>query len=237
MAWFETAYAADWSHPDDDTTARGREYIWATSLDHAERVAQRRYLNEVVLGPVTKAAKVPAPASEILTSDQPVTDKISAITRLCMLARVSDIVAESESLGDMGLIHRALRALTHPERRGIKALTRRVKEIERAIPGYLEASSADLRVLNDVENGEIDADRVLRANIGVFKTVIVAGWDHDDDEAFAASTSHQPDILWLIERYREYLMTPDEDEFEDFDDDPDGEPIPCEVINFARKSR
>ena len=58
---------------------------------------------------------------------------------------------------------------------------------------------------------DIDPDNVLSANIGVYKTVILIGFNHDDEEIFASSTSDLTECLWLAEKFKKFLLSEEEE--------------------------
>jgi hypothetical protein len=53
---------------------------------------------------------------------------------------------------------------------------------------------------------DIDPDKVLMGAVGHLGSVVVIGWDKDDQLFFAASNGYNPDTLWLIECARRALI-------------------------------
>lgn len=54
-------------------------------------------------------------------------------------------------------------------------------------------------------------DKVLKSAIGKLESVIIIGYDKNENEYFASSIADSGDILWLIERCKQELLTLSED--------------------------
>ena len=52
----------------------------------------------------------------------------------------------------------------------------------------------------------IDPDKVLSAAIGELDSVVIIGWDKDDDLWFSISHSEKEGILYLLESAKKNLM-------------------------------
>lgn len=58
---------------------------------------------------------------------------------------------------------------------------------------------------------DLDPDRILEANKGVFEGVVIMGWDHDGREHFASSYADGGTVLWLLEKCKKRLLEVDPD--------------------------
>lgn len=59
---------------------------------------------------------------------------------------------------------------------------------------------------------DIPPDRVLEGAIGQMEGVVILGYDRDGYEYFASSYADGGDVLWLLERCKQALLsTPDRD--------------------------
>lgn len=54
--------------------------------------------------------------------------------------------------------------------------------------------------LNNVTRLDIPVDRVLESAKGELKSVVILGYDKDDEEYFASSIADGADVLWLLRR-------------------------------------
>lgn len=70
----------------------------------------------------------------------------------------------------------------------------------------------DVVDLNGVTSLDLDPDKVLEAAKGNIDHVIVIGYHKDGSEYFASSTSYVPDIVWLLERYKHFLLNNAQDQ-------------------------
>jgi hypothetical protein len=66
--------------------------------------------------------------------------------------------------------------------------------------------SAEIITLNMETWLDIPADRVLEGVMGKLSTVLLVGYDSDEQPYFAASTSNKGDMLLMIERLRKRLL-------------------------------
>jgi hypothetical protein len=53
---------------------------------------------------------------------------------------------------------------------------------------------------------DIDPDQVLQEAIGKVQGVVVAGYDEDGEEYFASSYGSVAETLFLLERFKKYLL-------------------------------
>jgi hypothetical protein len=53
---------------------------------------------------------------------------------------------------------------------------------------------------------DIDPDQVLQKAIGKVQGVVVAGYDEDGEEYFASSYGSVAETLFLLERFKKYLL-------------------------------
>jgi hypothetical protein len=53
---------------------------------------------------------------------------------------------------------------------------------------------------------DIDADTVLTGNIGKFNSVVLMGWDKENEIVFASSLADEGEMLWLAEKFKTFLM-------------------------------
>ena len=52
----------------------------------------------------------------------------------------------------------------------------------------------------------IDPDLVLKNSIGKLESAIVIGYTHGEEEYFASSIPDGPAALWLMERFKKFLL-------------------------------
>lgn len=57
---------------------------------------------------------------------------------------------------------------------------------------------------------DIPADRVLEAWIGKLESVVIMGWDKEEEEVFVSSLADGADALWLMERFKLRLLQDDD---------------------------
>lgn len=53
---------------------------------------------------------------------------------------------------------------------------------------------------------DIPADQILKESIGAFESVVILGWDKEENEVFCSSLADATEILWLLERLKLILM-------------------------------
>ncbi len=56
---------------------------------------------------------------------------------------------------------------------------------------------------------DVPADNVLSGALGELSQVIVIGVDKDGEEYFASSTAFKPELLWRVERFKNWMMSED----------------------------
>lgn len=66
--------------------------------------------------------------------------------------------------------------------------------------------SAEIITLDMETRLDIPPDRVLEGAMGQLSTVLLIGYDSDEQPYFAASTSNKGDMLLMIERLRKRLL-------------------------------
>ena len=62
-----------------------------------------------------------------------------------------------------------------------------------------------------ITTDDIDPNLVLTAAVDKLKTVVVLGWENDENGTMyvAGSTSDGPDLLWLVEKFKHKLLAGD----------------------------
>jgi len=53
---------------------------------------------------------------------------------------------------------------------------------------------------------DIPADQILEGNMGLFESVIIIGYDKDENERFCSSLADDSETLWLLERFKKALL-------------------------------
>ena len=53
---------------------------------------------------------------------------------------------------------------------------------------------------------DLPCDQILEKAIGKLDTVIILGYDKDENEYFASSVSDGAEVLWLMERMKKQLL-------------------------------
>jgi hypothetical protein len=61
--------------------------------------------------------------------------------------------------------------------------------------------------LNTITRLDIPVDRVLEAASEVLESVVVIGWDNNEEFYFASSIADGPDVLWLLEHAKKGLLS------------------------------
>ena len=59
---------------------------------------------------------------------------------------------------------------------------------------------------------DIDPDNMMAANTGQFESLIMIGRGKDGDIRSCSSTSNEPEMLWLIEKFKQYILSEYDDE-------------------------
>ena len=60
--------------------------------------------------------------------------------------------------------------------------------------------------LNNITYLDILPDRILENNIGKLESVVILGYDKDDNEYFASSIADGGDVNWLLDRCKKQLL-------------------------------
>ena len=63
--------------------------------------------------------------------------------------------------------------------------------------------------LNNITYLDIEPDRILEAAKGKLDSVVILGYDKDDNEYFASSIADGSDVLWLMRRCEKQLLETD----------------------------
>ena len=58
---------------------------------------------------------------------------------------------------------------------------------------------------------DIDPDEMLQKNIGEYKSVILIGYNQDDNLLFASSIGDRAECLWIAEKFKQFLLREDEE--------------------------
>jgi len=58
--------------------------------------------------------------------------------------------------------------------------------------------------------GEVDPDEVLKSPVGKLETAIVLGVEKETGEYYFASSTRKNETLWIVEKFKQYLMELDE---------------------------
>lgn len=64
----------------------------------------------------------------------------------------------------------------------------------------------DVIQANFITQADLPPDRVLEAALDKLEGVIVIGYTKDGEEYFASSYGDAPEMLWLIERFKQRLF-------------------------------
>jgi len=138
MPWFMTAYYADGSPPpgiEESWVGAFGGYIFANSMRQAKAFAKRRGLNEGVAWRCGQAAPYRLPSEWIAKRRPDPTDVFHSLIWMGHLALKSGVATVDEVFGDEGIVHVYAHMRSGRPRR--KELIKRVREIERRIPGLL----------------------------------------------------------------------------------------------------
>ena len=54
---------------------------------------------------------------------------------------------------------------------------------------------------------DLPPDRVLEAARGKLSSVVIIGYDNEENEYFASSIADGPEVLWMLERAKMKLLT------------------------------
>jgi hypothetical protein len=54
---------------------------------------------------------------------------------------------------------------------------------------------------------EVPPDKVLKGAVGCMNQVLVLGYDKEGEEYFASSWGDRAELLWLVERFKQQLMS------------------------------
>ena len=66
--------------------------------------------------------------------------------------------------------------------------------------------------LNNVTYLDIAPDRILENTKGKLESVVILGYDKEEEEYFASSIADGADVLWLLRRCEKQLLETEEDE-------------------------
>ena len=53
---------------------------------------------------------------------------------------------------------------------------------------------------------DIPPDKILENNMGKFESIVIMGWDKEENEVYASSIADAGEILWLMERMKIELL-------------------------------
>lgn len=150
MQWYMTEYAADCTivprrdRQSKDHIGRFGGWIHARDQRHARRLAEKRRLGERVVGRAGRTQPYDYPSDVVRKSRRLPSKKIEAIHAVCFLCFVavrSGVVHVVDVLGDQGLLHDTIHLMefgrtTNPLIVDPKKLIAKIREIERATPGF-----------------------------------------------------------------------------------------------------
>jgi hypothetical protein len=60
--------------------------------------------------------------------------------------------------------------------------------------------------LNNITYLDTPPDRILESAIGNLESVVILGYDKDEEEFFASSIADGGDVLWLLEKCKKKLL-------------------------------
>ena len=60
---------------------------------------------------------------------------------------------------------------------------------------------------NGYTKNDIDPNKPLTGALDKLKMCVVLGYEHDGKEYFAASTGNAPEVVFLVERFKHFLLT------------------------------
>ena len=66
--------------------------------------------------------------------------------------------------------------------------------------------------LNNITHLDLPPDRILENAIGKMDSVVLLGYDKEGTEYFASSIADGGDVLWLLERCKQDLLNPMEED-------------------------
>lgn len=58
---------------------------------------------------------------------------------------------------------------------------------------------------------DLPPDQVLEAALGKMSSVVIIGYDNEENEYFASSIAYGPEVVWLLERLKLKLLTVDDE--------------------------
>ena len=64
--------------------------------------------------------------------------------------------------------------------------------------------------LNNITYLDIPPDKILEAAKGKLESVVILGFDKDEEEYFASSIADGADVLWLLEKCKKQLLEDEE---------------------------
>lgn len=59
---------------------------------------------------------------------------------------------------------------------------------------------------------DLNADDILRENLGKFESVVIMGYTPDGEERFVSSVASGPEVNWLLDRMKAKLLAVPESE-------------------------
>jgi hypothetical protein len=60
--------------------------------------------------------------------------------------------------------------------------------------------------LNNITHLDLPPDRILNEAIGNMESVVILGYDKEENEYFASSIADGADVVWLLEKCKKYLL-------------------------------
>lgn len=70
----------------------------------------------------------------------------------------------------------------------------------------------DVVVLNNATTLDLPPDRVLSGALGQLDQVLLLGRDQEGADYFASSTTNKTELLWLVESFKQSLLSGDFDD-------------------------
>ena len=64
--------------------------------------------------------------------------------------------------------------------------------------------------LNNITYLDIPPDRILENLIGKLNSVVILGYDKEDNEYFSSSIADGADVNWLLDKFKKQLLETDE---------------------------
>lgn len=71
---------------------------------------------------------------------------------------------------------------------------------------------AEIHDFTGVTRLDIEPNKVLESAVDELESCVVIGYDKDGDEYFASSIGNDAEVLWLLERFKAFLIADEAEE-------------------------